>query len=316
MSFSVAVRHRARTASSGYDGVLSVKVCHSTTKYFGFSFSFAATASGVRLPAISASRWRTAAARYGRADSLPSPRGVAGVEPAESAGAFVGPVAAALRRRETEAVGQQNGVVGDLLGRVEVLVEQRGGNVREGLGGVGEPLPRGTVGRELTGRPEVHPGQIADRAVVLGVAQTAERDVSRVAGTGAGFGVQKPARPGDHPLSLLGSRLRLILRRHLPGFELLDHPRPRFEILSDLIEQGEPFQVETAFLDLRGMAGQTVFVMSGRTAVPYSAVASVAGFWAGPVPPTGSANRAIRRRRSRPSAAGGFGGMNCSSACP
>ena len=68
------------------------------------------------------------------------------------------------------------------LAALRYFVEQRGRDVRERLGGVGEPLAAGPVGGELARRPQVHAGQVADRVVVLGVAQAAERDVARIAG--------------------------------------------------------------------------------------------------------------------------------------
>jgi hypothetical protein len=103
-----------------------------------------------------------------------------GVELPQRGGALVGPVAAGLRRGEPEPVREQHRAVGDVLRGVEVFAEERRRDVGERLGRVREALARGPVGGELTGRPEVHPGEVADGVVVLGVAQPPQRDVARV----------------------------------------------------------------------------------------------------------------------------------------
>ena len=141
--------------------------------------------------------------------------GVPGVEGAEPGGALVGPVASGLTGREAEAVGQQHGVVGHVLRGVQVLREQRRGDVRQRLGGVREALAGGPVGGELAGRPQVDAGRVADGGVVLGVARPPQRDEDRRAAPRAADSraAGSVTFDGVDVATLSGDRLRAMRRR-------------------------------------------------------------------------------------------------------
>ncbi len=180
------------------------------------------------------------------------------IERPQPGDALVGPVAARLALREAETVGQEYRVLGDLLCRGEVARQQRRRDVRQRLGGVGESFTRGAVGRKFPGRLEVHAGQIADGAVELEVAEPAQRHASRITGPRFCFRFQKAADPADQPFALGFGRLRLALGRHLPRFELLDHLLPRLDVLANLRNRGEAFEVDVPFFHLRGVAFETI----------------------------------------------------------
>ena len=132
-----------------------------------------------------------------------------------------------------------------------MYVEQRGRNVRERLGRVGEALASRAVGGEFAGRLQIDACQIANGAVVLRIAEPSERHVAGVAGSGTRFRIQEFARPGDQLFAFVVRRLRLALRGHLAGFELFDNVLPRLQILANQVDRSESLQVEAALLDLR-----------------------------------------------------------------
>ena len=215
---------------------------------------------GVRLVAVLHERGEV---------GLRAPLAILGVdrqEVAEREGRLVGPVALRLRGREAEAVRQKHDVVGDLLGRVQVLAEQ-GRRHDERVAGVREAFARGAVRREIAGGLEVDAGQVADRVVVLGVAEAADDDAARVAGAGAGFGVEHGAHPGGDRAALLGARLGALLRRHLAVFQVLDDHRPGLEVALDRGQRRVSLEVEVALLLLGGMTSEAVLREDGLHAV-------------------------------------------------
>ena len=98
--------------------------------------------------------------------------GVAPVELPDGREAFFGPVTLRSARREPHPVGKQDRMASDLFGRIEVFGDQRGRH-HQRLPHVHEPLARGRIHREFTGRIErIHAGQIPDRVGVFGIGQT------------------------------------------------------------------------------------------------------------------------------------------------
>ena len=118
----------------------------------------------------------------------------------------------------------------NFLGRVEILVEQCRRNIREGLGRVGEALAGRPIRGEFARRPQGHAGQVADGAVVLGVAQPAERDVSRVAGPGVRQDVGDRSRFALESFYFEGLRATGYLPSFLDAF-----------IIAGLVRRGEPY---------------------------------------------------------------------------
>ena len=146
--------------------------------------------------------------------------------------ALRGPFAPCLAGREAEAVRQQYRMIRDLLGRGEVLLQQSRRNIREPFSGVGESFAGGAVRRELARRPQIDAGQVTDRRIVLGIAEPPQRHVPRIAGPGAGFGIEHAAGPVDDLFTFGGRRLWLALRRHFPRFEHLNNLLPRLQVLA------------------------------------------------------------------------------------
>ena len=110
--------------------------------------------------------------------------GETGIEGADFAEGFVGPIAAGGEAREADAFRLEDGVPGDLLGGVEVLGDQRGRH-GERVTGVGEAFSGGAVGGKLFGRVEGwDAGEVPDGVGVFGVIEAAQDDGPRVSGAG------------------------------------------------------------------------------------------------------------------------------------
>ena len=128
---------------------------------------------------------------------------------------FVGPIAAGDVRREADAVGKKDGVIGNLFGGVEVLRHHRRGH-DQGVAGVGKTFAGGAIGREFAGwLQRWHTGEIAHGEGVFGVVQAAQDDRAGIAGACFSGLAQSAAHPCQQPISLGDGRLRHHLRRHL-----------------------------------------------------------------------------------------------------
>src|SRR5262249_1690244 len=153
---------------------------------------------------------------------------------------------------EAESVGEQNQMPRGILRGVEVLGEERGRDVRECFGGVGEAFTGCAIDGELARRLKVNAGKFADRVVVLRVRQPPQRDVPRIAGARLRLTIKEPAGPREQDLLLPGGELRLFLWRHFASFDLLDDALPHLQVFADVVAARELLQVEAPLLDLRG----------------------------------------------------------------
>jgi hypothetical protein len=132
------------------------------------------------------------------------------------------------------------------LGGHEVSLHQYG-RQREHVGDVVEPVP-GVVLGEIIGRREVYAEQIADRVVVLGPIEAANRDTARVCwGRQIGAYDLRVHPRGDQP-HFSGGRARLVFRRHLASPDLEQHVLPRVRVREYGGGVLVAFQVEIALL--------------------------------------------------------------------
>ena len=143
------------------------------------------------------------------------------VETAERFQRFFGPCRPVRRGRESKTLGQEHGPRGDVASG-EVVTFDQFGRHRHRVTDVGKALAADTVDGKLAGLswPHVYAGEIADRVVVLRVAQPTQSDLARIAGPGRRFGIECRRDPAQQlfPLGLIW--LRRILRRHVA----ISHP--------------------------------------------------------------------------------------------
>ena len=120
-------------------------------------------------------------------------------------------------RREDEAVGLQDDVVGDVPRRRQILLQQRRRH-RQRLARVVEAGLVGRIDGELSRRPDIDAGQVADGVVVLGVAQPAGQHRAGIARVAPGLVFAQRANPLDDRVPLGGRRLpRRVLRGISPA---------------------------------------------------------------------------------------------------
>ena len=169
------------------------------------------------------------------------------VEAPDSRQHLVGPVPPGGARRKPDAVGQEHGMVGDLLAGVEVLREQ-GRRHHERIAGVGKTLAGGAIDGKLAGGLQIDARQIEQRVRVLGVAEPAQHDRPGIAGAGERLGLQVVGNPAPQPLPALGRRLGSFLRRHLAVVEHLGDLEPRLGRAPHVVERRELLEVERPFL--------------------------------------------------------------------
>ena len=95
----------------------------------------------------------------------------------------------------------------DPLGPVQVL-SQQGGRHHQSLAGVGKPLPGGSVDGKLAGRLQIHPQEVPQGVLILGVAQAAQHHPAGISRSGSRLGLQQPPSPFQDPKPLGGARLK------------------------------------------------------------------------------------------------------------
>jgi hypothetical protein len=151
------------------------------------------------------------------------------------------------KRRERKTFGLEHQMVGDEPGRIEVLVQQRRRH-RERFGRIVEPGLVGRVDRELFRRANIGPGQVADRVIVLCVAQSPRENGAGIARVAGCFVPVERFDPRDHLSAGLRFRVRgRIFRRHRLGIELFENDVPAAMIFRDRFERCVGAQVEIGF---------------------------------------------------------------------
>ena len=117
-----------------------------------------------------------------------------------------------------EAIWFENQVVCDSPCGVEILRHQAGGDC-QGFSGVVEACLVGGVYGEFAGGAEVDAGQVANRIVVLGIAEAAVQDGAGVTGVGADLAGTHRVQPGGDLALRFRGGLGCLLRWHLIGVE-------------------------------------------------------------------------------------------------
>ena len=136
------------------------------------------------------------------------------------------------KRSELEAGGGQQDVIGDLLPRRVVFLEQ----VRrhhQGFAGIGEALARRRIDRKGSSRADIDPGQVANGVVVLGIAESSRRRSARIIRQLAGLDQQKLVDGGQEFGALRGGGLFGLLGRHLLFLQERDDMFPFPKVLSN-----------------------------------------------------------------------------------
>ena len=162
------------------------------------------------------------------------------------------------KRRERDPARLQNEVLGDELGRAEILVEQRRRHA-ESFAGVVEPLAAGRVDRKLRRRPDGHAGEIADRPIVFGVRQPTGRDESRVPRVLLRLDEQDRLDPFDGRIAFFQRRLQLVAGRHLPLADELDDFMPAAEVARDIPVPRVAAEIQVPLVLLAVVATLAVF---------------------------------------------------------
>ena len=133
-------------------------------------------------------------------------------------------------RREGKSFLLQVHVAGHFTGSGQILF-QEGGRHHQRFAGVVKARRVGRIDRKLAGRADVNARQIADRVVVLGIAETPRQHDAWVAGIAAGFVFADGMEPIDGRAPLLRHRMPRSLRRHLLRFETLQYLAPTAAVL-------------------------------------------------------------------------------------
>ena len=171
--------------------------------------------------------------------------GMAGVEAAERFESLLGPIRALGGRGEAKARGQQHGPRGNVASGQVVAFDQTGSH-RHRVADVRKPLAANAVGGKLASprRPHVDAGEIADRVVVLGVAQPSQRHRTGVAGPRGGFRIERRRDPAHQLFPLGRGRLRRILRRHVAQTQPLGDVTEHLGLGEDRLGRPEAREIE------------------------------------------------------------------------
>ena len=134
-------------------------------------------------------------------------------------------------------------MIGDSPRGQQILVQQRRRH-RQRLAGVVEAGLVGGIDGEFPRRTDVDAGQIADRVVVLGIAEPSREHHAGIAVTAAGLGGPGRLNPLDHLLPRAIGRLGRLFRRHLARAEPRENAIPARKILDDGIDRRVLRQIE------------------------------------------------------------------------
>ena len=140
------------------------------------------------------------------------------------AGLDLGPHGLQARECRLEGIGAEERGAGHALRRLQVLLQEDGGD-GEHVADVVEPVP-GVVVRERVARPQVHPEQVAHRVVVLRPVQPARGHPPGIGRPPGLLRLQLGLEPAHHRVRLHGVGPGHGRRRHLAGLELLDDLLP------------------------------------------------------------------------------------------
>ena len=167
-------------------------------------------------------------------------------------------------RGELEAGRREQGVVGDLLGRRVILLEQRRRH-RQRFAGVVEPFAGRWIDGKCLSRANVRPGQVANGVVVFGVGESPRRHDAGIAGALHGFTFQHGRDRLQH-LGPFSGRwlLRVLRRRHLLLLHERLHVFPLPEILGGFRGRSKPRQIEVALGLPRVVAAGAVLLQEGN----------------------------------------------------
>ena len=170
--------------------------------------------------------------------------GVARVDVADAGEGLLRPVALRRRRAEADTGRREDGMGGDLLRRVEILVNHLRRH-HQRLPDVREALPRGAVDRKLLTRIERgDPGQIADTGGVFGVREPAQHDRPRITRRPRRDREQLATDRAPHGRQLLLARLRGVVRWHRPTPQLVCDELPRAGFGGDIGGAGKPLEID------------------------------------------------------------------------
>ncbi len=128
-------------------------------------------------------------------------------------------------RREDESIGREDHVIRHFARGLQVLVQQRGRH-GQGFAGVIEAGRIGRIHRKLPGGTDVHARQVADRVVVLGVAEPAGQHQAGIACILGRLTRAHGPDPENHLLTGVRRRLFCLLWRHLLGRKFLKDQTP------------------------------------------------------------------------------------------
>ena len=134
----------------------------------------------------------------------------------------------------------------DLLCRAHVLLEQHR-RQRQHVGDVVEPIP-GIVLREVIGRADVDPEEVADRVVVFSAIEAAGRDAPRIRRRDALEPRELLLDPRRDGLDVLRVGPLLVLGRHLAGPDLEQHVLDVIEVRGHEVGRLDALEVHAALL--------------------------------------------------------------------
>ena len=148
----------------------------------------------------------------------------------------------------------------DITGGLMVAFNQTRGHWHR-VSDVGEAFATDTVDRKLAGPrwPHVHAGEIADRVVVLRVAQPTQRHRPGITGPRSRFSVERRRDPAQQLFPLGLARLRRVLRRHVATAHPLGDIAQRLGLGDDRLSRAEAREIEIVVLGFLPVADPAGF---------------------------------------------------------
>ena len=151
-------------------------------------------------------------------------------------------------------------MAGNFLGGIEIFREEGGGH-DQCLPCVAEALSGRPIHREFLRRIKLwQAGEVADGVGVFRIGKPAQHNGPGVAGIFTTQRLQCLLRPLQQLRTLLLGWLRLFLRRHFPGGNLLQNALPDFRKFTDRGFGKRLLHIQIPFLLFRGMAFQAILL--------------------------------------------------------